>query len=535
MSKNTPSHLRIHSENDQTSADAPKPLKDDIAAFMNAFTQATGWAIKNSKPSSAPPAPKNDARTANSSKRDWELVEAIPIDTISDAEDLLSLPMVAQQDAEKLFDSIQTLIDRLEKSEQAIRRQEAELATNVGVSWKPSEQDELAARLEEILQGAGNAIHASAGALYLLDENTSSLKMRSCWGLPTSKLAEESRPLRGSLADLEALLGNAVMLEDTAMSPEWRNPEDFPSAICVPIGSPTMPHGTLWFWSDEVRQYSSTEIEVANLASGRLMSELERSVMGQEVQHSRVIHKQLDTAGLAQASRLPSSQPLHKDFEVDGWTFQDGSLGGGFHDWDVSPKGHMMLAVGQATQTGPAGSLVAASAQSIIRAHWPTIQLPAPLLRTVNDVLWGHMDSDWTTAMSLFQINPLTGHGCMSSAGSTQTFIVSHRGYRPIGQASPRLGLQPDPTYANTRFVLQPGEVLISFSGTVVEQAKGGKGKKIKQTIDQESLLQTVRNMLDDTASDIAGQLARLLPAIVTKDHTGTDRSMIVLRNVRKV
>lgn len=535
MTKRTASHLRLHTESVE-SPNVDIPLADDVTACLEAFATATGWNIRPKSQRNAVPRPKGTPRLGAIFSHGWELHEATPLDDITSVEELLSTPMVRLSQAEELMHSIQRLVERLDKAEQAIRRQEAELAVGIGMTWQGSHEDELMAdRLETALASAGSAIGTTAAALYLLDEQTSELKMRSCWGLPVSRLAEPARPLRGSLADLEALLGNAVMLEDIAISPEWKSPEVFGAAICVPIGSPTMPHGTLWFWSEEPRTFSPSEIEVANLAAARMMSELERVVIGNEVQTTKILQKQLDEAGLAQAGRLPDSQPLHHHFQIDGWTFQDGTLGGGFHDWDMNPKGNMVFALGQANLTGPAGAMVAASAQAIVRSHWPSNAGPNQLMRSLNDVLFGSLESDWRASACLLHINPETFHGSLCNAGTTQAFIVSHRGFRPIGAAGPYLAKQPDPTYSLHRFVLQPGEVLLAFSGSVIDVLKGKVGSKSAQkALSQDQLLQAAYRMLDDDATDIAGQLARMLPTVVSKDHSGVDRSLLVIRNVCK-
>ena len=59
----------------------------------------------------------------------------------------------------------------------------------------------------------------------------------------------------------------------------------------TPEPSRDLAHGTLWFWSDRARTYQSHEIEVANLAAGRLMSEIEHSLMGTEIREARDVVK----------------------------------------------------------------------------------------------------------------------------------------------------------------------------------------------------------------------------------------------------
>ncbi len=570
MNRRVPSYLRLHVEDsnaNRTAIHSKFESKDEVAACLQAFALATGWGVRSTaakqlRPSDsrdeAVPSPqpllkpgiRRDAEQSRSgqsvgSQPDaagasrWRIVDAAPMDGILSADDLAHFPTVTLENAEMLLSTIERLVDRLEKTENALRRQEAELATNVSVTRGSNEQEELADRMQSIIASSAKSIGASAAAIYLLDDSTSSLKMRSTWGLPAIKLADPARPLRGSMPDLEALLGNAVLLEDIKAMPEWPSPEDFASAIVVPVGSQTMPHGTIWFWSDRPRKHSSAEIEVANLAAGRVMSELEHSLLGSEVKVAKQLRKQLHDAGNAQAARFPDFQPLHSDFDINGWTFQDGSLGGGFHQWDLSPQEMIVAAVGSATAGGPQGALVSTGVQSTIRTLWPNGMSPSQITSNAADVLWGADDADWTASSALLQMNPESGHGNICLAGSVQAFIISQRGFRPIGSTAPKLALQPDAVYTNQRFVLQPGEVMLAFSDTVVNEInlldpKQRRDRRSQcKALNQNEILQSVQKLIDESASEIAAHLARLLPT-VSPNRGGSDRSLIVLKNKRK-
>ncbi len=455
------------------------------------------------------------------------------------ADDLAHFPTVTLELAEQLLTAFEAVVERLEKAENAVRRQEAELATGVSVVRNPNEQQELADRFESILAGVcGIDRRFGRSRLSARRDNVES-EDATAWGLPVSKLADPPRPLRGALADLESLLGNAVLLEDIQAMPEWPSPEDYASAVVVPIGSSTMPHGTIWFWSDRPRKHTATEVEVANMAAERIMSELEKSLLGDEAKQAKRLRKELDAAGQAQAARLPDDQPLHRDFQTAGWTFQDCSLGGGFHDWDMTPNGLITLGVGSASGSGPQGALVATTVQSTIRALWPMSATPSQILAKSSDVLWGCDEADWSASAALFQINPETGYGSVATAGKVQAFIVSSRGFRPLGNPSPRLASRPDSVYSCQRFVLQPGEALIAFSDTVVQmpaaydRSNQRERRSVAKMLDQNGLLQAVRQSIDADAAEIAAHLARLLPSI-SPHSQGYDRSLVVLKNIRK-
>lgn len=550
MKRRYPSHLRLHVE-DSIHANEPSTAArsnflsgieyDEVQGVLAAFTQATNWSVHELTGSEASKS-KGKQSAADKKGNRWRLIETIVQDGVLDVGEMDDLPLVSMNRAQQLLSSIEKLVNRLEIAEETVRQQGAELATAVGVTSHSDRQRETADRLESILDSVCRSIGAVAGAIYLLDDETTTLKLRSCIGLPSNRLTAPPRELRGSLADLEALLGNAVLLSDIEMMREWPSPEPFASALVVPIGSTTMPHGTMWFWSDKTRSYSATEIEVANLAAGRVMSEIEHSILGQEIHQSRAIQKQLDAASLTQASMLPDSQVLHEDFDVNGWTYQNDGIGGGFHHWDVNPQEMMTLALGNANQRGPDGALVATGIQSIMRSMWSRGGNPASILRSMNDTMWAIQETDWTASTGLIQINPKTGYGTMCLAGDIQSFIVSYRGFRPIGTQNPKVGQFPDTTFNVNRFYLQPGEILLAFTSGVLAPSpnricsKGVTQNKpvMYPTLDQNALLQIVRDMSDEKAGDITGFLARTLPTFDRDQSTGLDRSLILIKNVRK-
>jgi hypothetical protein len=307
-----------------------------------------------------------------------------------------------------------------------------------------------------------------------------------------------------------------------------------------------MPHGTIWFWSEKPRSYSPTEVEVANLAAGRVMAEIEQSILGHEVSRSREVQKQIDTASLTQASMLPDTQILHEDFDISGWTHQNNGLGGAFHHWDIVPNGMMTFAIGQASHNGPEGSIVATSALAMIRTLWNQGSNPSQILRAINDLNWSMVEADWKIAMSLLQFNPVTGYGSLCNTGDMQTFIVSCRGFRPIGNSQPLVGAQPDSQFNLSRFILQPGEILVSYTPHLflaeqppIEKPKSAReippqDPSRKKLLDQTGLLNIVRDLCDESANDITGYLARLLTQPASHPKQEYDRSMILIKNIRK-
>ncbi len=523
MQNNRP-FLRLHSGDPEPNAMVARQVPgNDI---LEVFSEATGWQIRvrGGSPHALARASVNSLGSGKGAlRRRFQLISTQTQDGMLDEFPELSLSSTSEESAWRLLESIDDLKSQLHAAERVIAKQEAELATGIGVVLRGDETEMLCDRLQDSLQRATNLTGSDAAGIYLLDEATSMLKLRACWGLATSALSKPARLLRGSMADLEALLGNAVLLENIAMAPEWNSPEEFAAGLCVPIGSPNMPHGTLWLWSNHVRDFSAADIEAAKSSADRILIDVERSVLTTEALRGREIIKQLEAAGVLQASRLPDGQALHPDFDVDGWTFQAGPLGGNFHTWTLNSHGQICLAIADTAACGAAGAIVAASLQTIVEACWNTRHVPGQVIRKANEIAWGHDDADWRGSLGYAQIDPDSGTVQIASAGNIQSFVIGQRGFRMIATNGPAIATQPDATYKTERIMLEQGETMLMATPDVIGGiARGG--------FTQDSLLALVHAQAEEPATEIASQIARKLPTIHGDHSPSIDRSLLVIK-----
>lgn len=524
MPRKLSSHLRLHTEESAAEDNKAKEQSNslDLEKLTRAFVNATGWLPR---PMGTLPH-QHDSHGENQPlpplRRRMRLVCTAPIDGMLDADPVGTV--TSEEDAWALLEQLDHLIQELKSAEHVIELQEAQLATAVGVSLRKDEAELLTGRLKESLKRATEQSGSDAAAIYLLDDATSELKMRCCWGLPAASLASPARPLRGALADLEALMGNAVLIENTKLALEWNCPEDFAAAFCLPIGSPTMPQGTLWLWSRHIRDFTSSDIEIAKTASDKILVDIERSVLADEVLKTRALDRQVESASLVQSSRLPSSQPLHRDYEIGGWTFQGQSLGGNFHTWHFNRHEQICAALGSACSRGPAGALVATSVQTVVETCWNSRHRPSQVLRKANDILWEVEDGDWRSSLCYLQIHPDSGSTQLSQAGNIQSFIISPRGVRILRGTPTYLAEQPDTTFEMEQLYLEGGELLVVASADVA-------GGITRGGFSQDALLGMIRDMQEDSVEEITDHLARMLPmGSLPANGPVSDRSLMVIR-----
>ena len=451
-------HLRVFPNPAAPAGDVrpARPAVGSLAAVFRAFQQATGCQLEY-LPSDASEAAKADLSAPESpgvgiSPGQLRLAADAPEKGKSTR---------GRRAAEALAASLSDMLGELLTTQRALWQREAELAAGVPVVPHADEQGHLAERLEAVLKGGAEAVGCQAAALYLLDEATTQLKLRSCWGLPLDRLTDPPRRLKGSIADLEAMLGHAVVLDDHVSLRHWNPPEDFPAAVCVPVSSPTTVLGTVWFFADRQRDFSEHETNILEVVAGRIAADLEREMLWREGVDGARLKRQLAGVERIQRGQLPSISPLLDGWELAGWTRQAESVGGDFFDWFGLPDGLLAVAVGDALERGLEAAFAATALKAALRAHAPYHREAQDTLAQLNLSLWTGSAGDQYASMFLGLIETATGRISCASAGRPRAILLHPGGWEAVDQPGARLGESPESVFEPFGCELAPGEVLL--------------------------------------------------------------------------
>lgn len=503
MPKSIPSYLRLHMEEEPASL-APEPCREFLP-LCESFEQATGWKLELLPPD----AELLEQYTANAL---WSgTIQAGPERA---GGQLVLLPGKRESAQRRLTSdlvipftqSLADLLSRLEQTRTALWKREAELATAIPLAPHREEEDHLALRLEAILRGGAGAIGCCAAGIYLLDDATSELKLRASWGLPADRLTEPPRPLRGAVADLEALTGHAVALENAALLPNWQMPEEFASAVCVPISTPTFPLGTLWFFGATPRDFSDHETGLTEIVAGRIAAELEREILLAAGSQSRQDQKQLAAAARAQDHQLPQIAPLVDGWKVAGWTARQGEIGGGFYDWYMLGDGTLGVTVGATEGAGLDAAMAATVLQTALKSHSHYRHDARQMLLRVNHTLWTSSAGDWFAKLLYGVIQPDSGQIDLATAGQLDALLLRNGEATPLAMPSLPLGSEPQTEYKSIKQQLLPADLLLVSSEPLLQFTRDdGKpltGRDVAAALNEvaslptEEILQRFRDLL---------------------------------------
>jgi phosphoserine phosphatase RsbU/P len=493
----------------------PKPVRSPIETvaslprLMQAFQAASGWALRCAGTKSQRANPKLEISDPPSDQRP--------------SSSKVSPPPVPRSSAATLATRIGDLLGELLDTRRALREREAELAAGVPMVPHREEEKHLAERLEAALRAGALGIGCDAAALYLLDEGTTELKLRSSWGLPFDRLTAPARPLQGALADLEALLGHAVVVNDDALMAAWNVPEDFPAAVCVPLSSPTTLLGTLWVFSNEHRDFNDRETNIVEVVAGRVAADLEREMLLRAGVDGANLQKQVAAAERLQTGGLPTIAPLLDGWDVAGRTAQAQSIGGAMHDWFCLPDGLLAVAVGRAAEQGVAGALTAAALKTALRSHARHHCQADHVLAQAHRTLWMGSAGDQHATAFLGLVDTPTGHVSGASAGRPSMLLLQSDRWRSLDRCSMLLGAGPEAEFEQFSIQLQPGDALVVFTDSFSDAAD-----PCDRAAGQTEVAQALQGRLDLSAAELVAAAEAVLETNRTPERV--DRSILVVK-----
>lgn len=437
-----------------------------LDTLCRAFEHATGWPLE-CRPDAASAASTQPVMWSAPASDDE--AEQLRVGVAAMAGQAPQTAAVDLQTSVELASALGELLSDLARTRQALWKREAELAAAAPCPLRRDE-NHLAQRLQASLRAAAEALGADAAALYVLDETTNYLKPRSVWRLPHDRFLLPPRELSQAAADLEALLGHAIVLEDAVDHAVFTSPEPAAAAVCVPVSSPAAPLGTLWLFSDRPRSFSDRDLNLAEIVAGRLAADLERETLLAASVDAARFKRQLTTAERWQDDQLPHTAPLSDLWQVAGWTQAAADLNADFYDWFVTAKQSLAVVLGSAQQ-GPSaaaqcvtGALFCGGVRAAIRAHTAHTRNPAQVLRAANENFHSGSPGDQTAAAFLALANAEKPLAHISAAGPLAIWKCTAAGASSLARMNAPLGTAWGGSPHGVKVRFAPGDFLLVLS-----------------------------------------------------------------------
>jgi hypothetical protein len=447
-----PSYLRVHHGDD---LDRGCPNRRSSAdQFWAAFSNATGWRVDrrhNKQPIGMLPAVEGDLMAGEPSA---------------------TQPPVVRENAAELAELAVEMTEELRELQSTIRRQEIELAAHAAAQVGISSVGRLADSVEQTLRWAISACGFDSAAIYMLDDATEFLRTRAVVGLPADRLQAEPRPLRGSRGDLEAMVQQAVLMDDLRgpMASTWSAPESAGAAICTALLRGDLPVGTMWLFRDQPKTLDQSHAAIAQLASSQIALELSAAAMRRSESKGRQASTAVNDVAAWQFAALPIGAPIARGWNVDGMIESSLDWAIGWHHWDILPDGSLMIAMAEAEERSSRGAMIAATGRAALVAHSGYRHSPPEILHRISDTLWQTNTEQQLLSLLYARLDPETGEGELASAGRLSAIIGGKHGHRPlVAGGNQPLASALDVECFQSTFQLHAGETLLGYGPGLAE------------------------------------------------------------------
>ena len=464
MTRKSPDHLRVVSSVQSEPNTLESAIGLNCNKLLQAFADVTGWQLLLLNPSHSPfqhqavwEAPLPDPFTGN----DNLLV-------LTEAPERCAV-LTSRKRAIQLAEQTTSLLQDVFRLQHTLVQREAELATAIPVVSRTADEPvKLAARLQSILAGGAQAVSCEAAAVYLLDDVTSQLKLRACWGLPADRFLDPARPLRQAKADVEALSGHLVVLAEASDLAAWNVPEEFTAAICVPISSPTVPLGTMWIYGHRKRTFSPVETNVIEIVGGRIACELEREVLLSQMAHDQ------NASGLEsmiewQANRRSLVAPVLNNWQVSARPATKDRIGNDSYGWKVQESPfQLMLSICRAYEPGVYGAMTTNFVDGLIQGHFLGRHSPprchASQLDVINSALWESSAGDQTASVGIGSIEMESGQLHLATAGQIEVLIIRPEIWESGSTSSALAGVDGQMAHQIFQSKIDIGDILLMMA-----------------------------------------------------------------------
>ena len=220
----------------------------------------------------------------------------------------------------------------------------------------------------------------------MLDDSTTTLQTRAAFGVELQSFPEDGRPLERCVADIEAIVGHAVVIEDVSLLPHWKVPIECDSAICVPVSSMTTPLGTLWIFGDEVRDYDTATLNMIEIIAGRIASELQFDAAINHIQAARSSDPK-SRPNIDSQRRRPAMMPALDEMTMELGEPDSENANLNVADWSFKQDGKLWAFSAACESDQPFAEEIADAMQTAFCSLRNFAQTPADMTRAIVDTV----------------------------------------------------------------------------------------------------------------------------------------------------
>lgn len=254
---------------------------------------------------------------------------------------------------------------------------------------------------------------------------------------------------------------------------------------------------------------------------------LENERFRRQVIEKERMDRELEIARHIQESFWPSDRPQVKGFDVAASSAPAREVGGDLFDFAATPRGHLVVAVGDVSGKGVPAALYGAVSSGMLQILEETTESPVEVLQRLNAALV-ERDAEVFVCMCCGVLDPDARVLRISNSGLPYPVHVHGSGASFVETPGLPLGVDPGAEYTEEAVPLAPGDVVVIASDGATE-ATNGAGDLFGSA----RLLEVVRRARRKSAADILRAVDRAVRDF-SRDLTPLDDLTLVVLKARR-
>ncbi len=437
---------------------------------------------------------------------------------------------------------------------------------DVGELFADAESVDVQHLLKRVLQYAMRTTLAGAGALYLVENNGSRLRVQAVSGVypPLDVPADdeqihtafsktrfvEEKARSEAIAMGEGLVGRVALEAAPLIIADAERDERVPrysydfleihSVLLVPMRFHNTVLGVLSVINKvNGEPFVQSDLNMLQALADQASVSIYYARFGEALDEKRRLDADLNVARKIQKTLLPKKMPSIPGAELAAFSVPAREVGGDYYDTIRIDETHTGIAIADVSGKGVSAALIMALCRSALQTHAPGARKPAAVLRDINVMLSRNLAEDLFVTMLYMIYNHETRELTVARAGHVAPILFHADGAgKPLAIESQGMAIGIDDgelfdsSLTETTLQLEPGAMVVAVSDGVTE-AMDSRGNEWGIL----NLVKTTQMALIDHAGAEAAaqQVRRRLLQFVGEAPQYDDMTLVILRTANSL
>lgn len=330
---------------------------------------------------------------------------------------------------------------------------------------------ELDAILERILELASSLLASERSTLFLIDEAKQEFRSRSI-----QESAEIRMPVSAGIAGHVASTGRPFYTNEPYSVPFFNREVDLAgnyrtrSLLCVPLRDRRgRVIGALETLNRREGQFDEGDVTFLEDLSTQAAIAIENSLLHESLMRDSLLRKELGIAAGIQKSLLRPGASDLAGVSLRAFTQPARDVGGDFYDYMPTPRGTLLVAVGDVSGKGVGAALLMTNVLASIQILSSLETGPGPMMERLNRFFASRQSESFCTVF-LAELHPVTRALAYCNAGHPPAWLFRAGGGREeLGDGGFPLGVDERASYDEGAVTLGAGDLLFAYTDGLPE------------------------------------------------------------------